>query len=100
MVGGADLVMTGHDHHYERFAPLDEDGFPAAAGTPGTPLIISGLGGAPSYPLGAPEDGSQFMSNANHGVLSLTLTPTNYTWAFISAADSATIDSGTATCAP
>jgi hypothetical protein len=40
------------------------------------------------------------MSNANHGVLSLTLTPTNYSWAFISASDNATIDSGTATCAP
>jgi hypothetical protein len=100
VLGGADLVMTGHDHHYERFAPLDEDGFLAETGTPGTSLIISGLGGAPSYPLGTPEEGSQFMSNANHGVLSLTLTPTNYSWAFISASDNATIDSGTATCAP
>ncbi|MEY3267221.1 MAG: Alkaline phosphatase precursor, partial [Actinomycetota bacterium] len=100
VLGGADLVMTGHDHHYERFAPLDEDGFLAETGTPGTPLIISGLGGAPSYPLRAPEEGSQFMTNANHGVLSLTLTPTNYSWAFISASDNATIDSGTASCAP
>ena len=100
VVGGADLVLTGHDHHYERFAPLGEDGFPAVSGAPGTPLFISGLGGAPSYPLRTPEPGSQFMSNANHGVLSLTLTPTNYTWAFISAADNATTDSGTATCAP
>lgn len=100
VLGGADLVMTGHDHHYERFSPLDENGFPAETGTTGTPLIISGLGGAPSYPLGVAEDGSQFMSNSHHGVLSLTLTPTNYTWAFISAADNATIDSGTAQCAP
>lgn len=100
VAGGADLVMTGHDHHYERFAPLDAAGAPAAAGTTGTPLIISGLGGAPSYPIGSPVAGSQFASNANHGVLSLTLTPSNYTWAFISAADNSTIDSGSATCTP
>ena len=100
VVGGADLVMTGHDHHYERFGPLDATGAPAASGTPGTPLIISGLGGAPSYPIGAPVAGSQFSSNANHGVLSLTLTPSSYAWAFISAADNATIDSGSATCTP
>ena len=100
VAGGADLVMTGHDHHYERFAPLDAAGAPAPSGSTGTPLIIAGLGGAPSYPIGTPVAGSQFSSNANHGVLSLTLTPTNYTWAFISAADNSTIDSGSATCAP
>ena len=100
VVGGADLVMTGHDHHYERFAPLNESGAPATNGAPGTPLIISGLGGAPGYPIGTPVEGSKFASNSNHGVLSLTLTPSTYTWAFISATDNATIDSGTAPCAP
>jgi hypothetical protein len=73
---GADLVMSGHDHHYERFAPLDATGAPAAV------------------------PGSQFMMNSEHGVVQLTLTPTSYSWGFISALNNATYDAGTAPCTP
>ena len=97
VAGGADLVMTGHDHHYERFAPLDANGAPAAGGTP---LIISGLGGAQGYPMSTTQPGSEFRSNTDHGVVLLTLTPTTFSWGFVSATDNSTSDAGSSTCTP
>ena len=97
VANGADLVMTAHDHHYERFAPLDATGAPAVNGTP---LIISGLGGAQVYPMDPAVPGSQYMLNSDHGVVQLTLTPTSFSWGFVSAVDNLTYDAGTATCTP
>jgi hypothetical protein len=97
VANGADLVMSAHDHHYERFAPLDATGAPAAGGAP---LIISGLGGAQVYPLGPAVPGSQYMLNSDHGVVQVTFTPTSYSWGFISALDNVTYDAGTASCTP
>ncbi len=96
--GGADLVMTGHDHHYERFAPLTDTGAVATSG--GTPLIIAGLGGAPTYALRETAPGSQATDNREHGVVSLTLTPLGYTSEFVSAVDGLRSDSYTGTCTP
>jgi alpha-tubulin suppressor-like RCC1 family protein len=95
--GGADLMMTGHDHIYERFTPLDATGAPEAGGMH---LFINGLGGAPALPIGEPVAGSAFRYNANHGVLSFTLTPRAFSWAFISALDGSTVDSGSSSCTP
>jgi hypothetical protein len=95
--GGADLMLTAHEHAYERFLPLNTSGAPAVDGMP---LFISGLGGAPATPIGDAVPGSAFRSNTNHGVLSLTLTPRSFSWGFISALDNSTIDTGTASCAP
>ena len=97
VTNGADLVMTAHDHHYERFGPLDATGAPAVNGTP---MIITGLGGAQVYPLDAPVPGSQYMLNSDHGVVQLTLTPTSFSWGFVSAVDNLTYDAGTASCTP
>jgi hypothetical protein len=97
VANGADLVMTAHDHHYERFAPLDAAGAPAAGGVP---MIISGLGGAQVYPLGTAVPGSQYMLNSDHGVVQVTFTPTAYSWGFVSALDNLTYDAGTASCTP
>lgn len=97
VANGADLVMTAHDHHYERFSALDATGAPAAGGVP---MIISGLGGAQVYPLGAAVPGSEYMLNSDHGVVQVTFTPTSYSWGFISALDNVTYDAGTASCAP
>jgi tartrate-resistant acid phosphatase type 5 len=54
---GADLVLTGHDHDYERFS-ID-----------GLPYIVNGLGGAVFYPLGAPAEGSVARFNEAAGAL-------------------------------
>jgi alpha-tubulin suppressor-like RCC1 family protein len=97
--GGADLVLSGHDHIYERFSPLDNAGVPTTNGT-GTPLIIAGLGGARATPIVSKQPGSQFVFNADHGVVQMTFTPTTYSWGFVSAVDNSISDSGTATCAP
>jgi hypothetical protein len=97
VTGGADLMVTAHDHIYERFLPLNASGAPAVGGMP---LFISGLGGAPATPIEDAVPGSAFRYNANHGVLSLTLTPRAFSWGFISALDGSTLDSGTASCAP
>lgn len=95
--GGADVVFTAHDHHYERFGPLGLNGAPAVGGVP---LFISGLGGAPVYPIDATVPGSQYRSNIEHGVMNVTFTPTAFTWAFVSAMDSLPYDQGTASCTP
>ena len=97
VTGGADLMLTAHDHIYERFTPLNALGAPAVDGMP---LFISGLGGAPVTPIGDAVPGSAFRYNSNHGVLSLTLTPQSFSWDFISALDGVTIEAGTAPCAP
>jgi hypothetical protein len=54
---GADLVLAGHDHDYERF---DVDGLP---------YVVNGLGGAVFYPLGAPAAGSVARFNERAGAL-------------------------------
>jgi hypothetical protein len=54
---GADLVLAGHDHDYER---LDVDGLP---------YVVDGLGGAVFYPLGAPVPGSLVRWNTSAGAL-------------------------------
>lgn len=95
--GGADAVFTAHDHHYERFEPLGITGSPTVGGVP---LFITGLGGAPVYPIDATVPGSQYRTNIEHGVMSLTLTPTTFTWAFVSAMDGLSYDQGTASCTP
>ena len=98
VAGGADLIVTGHDHHYERFAPLTETGEVATTG--GTPLIIAGLGGAPTYALRETAPGSQATDNRQHGVVSLTLTPSGFTSEFVSAADGVATDTFSAPCTP
>ncbi len=94
---GADLIMSGHDHHYERFSSLDENGIPAQNGVP---FIISGLGGGHTYTMRTPVPGSQFITNAAHGVVELLLTPTTFSWGFVSALDNQTYDAGSASCTP
>ena len=98
VAGGADLVMTGHDHHYERFGPLTEDGTVATSG--GTPLIIAGLGGAPTYALRDTAAGSLATENRQHGVVLLELTPRRFSSSLISAADGVATDSWSAPCTP
>jgi len=54
---GADLVLAGHDHYYER---LEIDGIP---------YIVNGLGGGPIYDFGEIYPGSQVRYNDDHGAL-------------------------------
>lgn len=89
----ADLVLTGHEHHYERFAPFDEHGAPDDRR--GMRQFIVGTGGAA---LRQPITVAPFseVRIAEHGVLKLTLGPTSYAWEFLGV--SGARDTGFAGC--
>lgn len=94
---GADLVLGGHYHHYERFADLNANGQPVADGT-GTREIIAGTGGESQNGFGSttPAPGSQ-VRKTGFGILSLTLNSGSYSWQY-KQIGGATADSGSDTC--
>jgi len=92
----ADVVVTGHDHDYERFAPLAPDGTPNAAR--GVRQFVVGTGGGGLYEFGSVERGSEFRYNAGWGVLKLTLYPRGYAWQFLGVDGARVIDSGSGAC--
>jgi hypothetical protein len=94
---GATLVLNGHDHHYERFATLDENGNPAAGGTR---EFVSGLGGHQLRRLGTLEPASEKTVTGVPGVLMLTLRADGYDWRFRQGTNAAVRDAGTAGLVP
>jgi hypothetical protein len=94
---GADVVLSGGDRHYERFAPQNPDG--QADPTRGIRQFVVGTGGDTlGTMLITPEPNSEVRHNAVHGLLKLTLHPTSYDWEFISIAGQAFTDTGTTDC--
>jgi acid phosphatase type 7 len=89
----AELAIVGHEHAYERFAPMDANGRPSPDGVR---QIIAGTGGAPLYPFVIVAPGSEVRISA-HGILKLTLNAENYQWEFIGTNGSVR-DSGSGTC--
>ncbi|WP_204843884.1 discoidin domain-containing protein [Saccharothrix algeriensis] len=75
----ADLVLGGHDHHYERFKPLNAAG---KADPAGTRSVIGGGGGASLYKVSADPATTEF-AKSTHGVLKLTLTDSTYSWQYL-----------------
>jgi endonuclease YncB( thermonuclease family) len=102
----ADVVLTGHAHHYERFAPVDPSGNPA----PGRGIRewVVGTGGRSMTTLNpTPEPGTEIIQNTAYGVLALTLhdpSPSHprgwYEWRFVNDGQSGSTftDSGSADC--
>jgi 3',5'-cyclic AMP phosphodiesterase CpdA len=90
---GADVVLSAHDHTYERFAPQDPDGVPDA--THGIRQFVVGTGGAPPYAFTNIRPTSEVRVSAL-GVLKLTLRADDYDWNFIPVSGPG--DSGTGTC--
>jgi hypothetical protein len=78
---GAELVLSGHDHDYERFAPQDADGHADAAR--GLRQFVAGTGGAYLTPLRWPRANSEVRDNSHHGVLKLVLKDDGYDWDFL-----------------
>lgn len=93
---GADVVLVGHDHHYERFARQDPAG--VAAPTRGIRQFLVGMGGFTLYPLGTPLPNSEVRNNDTWGVLKLALHPTGYDWQFIPVAGKTFTDTGSESC--
>lgn len=77
---GAEFVMSGHDHEYERFAPQDADGRPDPRGLR---EFVVGTGGAPLYNVKAPQPNSELRESQTWGVLRLTLHARSYDWEFV-----------------
>ena len=91
----ADIVLSGHEHHYERFALQGPSG---AADAAGLRELVVGTGGAALYnDFGTPLPTSQVRDGTHFGVLKLTLHAASYDWAFI-ATGGATRDSGSTGC--
>ena len=92
----ADVVVNGHDHDYERFAPQD----PKGKRNPerGIRAFVVGTGGGGVYRFKRIRPNSEARSDAAYGVLRLTLGATSYEWDFVRGAGPAFTDSGTATC--
>jgi hypothetical protein len=92
----ADLILAGHEHSYERFAPQDPNG--KIDEKNGIHEIVAGTGGRSHDLLGIPMKNSEVRNGNTYGVLKLTLAPDSYTWEFIPAQGKPFNDSGTATC--
>jgi hypothetical protein len=93
---GADVVLVGHEHNYERFAPLDPLGGVDPAR--GVREFVVGTGGKSHYPFGSPLPGSEARNSDSFGVLQLQLRRTGYSWRFLPAQGGSFQDSGSASC--
>jgi acid phosphatase type 7 len=92
----ADLVLSGHDHSYERFAPQDPYG--AFDSARGMREFVVGTGGKSHYPFGTIKPNSQVRNATTYGVLKLTLHASSYEWKFVPVAGKTFTDSGTKAC--
>ena len=92
---GAELVVNGHDHDYERFAPMTPSGKLDRAN--GIRELVVGTGGAPLYPFIRMARNSEAKGLA-YGVVKLTLSPAAYSWEFVPVAGASYRDSGSGTC--
>jgi hypothetical protein len=82
----AELVISGHEHHYERFAPLDPNGRPDP--DRGIREIIVATGGAIlEDPKGPQIPNSEVIISGEYGIIKLNLHPTSYEWEFIPVQD-------------
>ena len=93
---GADVVLGGHEHNYERFAPQDPQG--NADATRGIRQFVIGTGGRSHYEFGQPIANSEVRNGDTKGLLKLTLHNTSYSWEFIREPGQSFTDSGTAPC--
>jgi hypothetical protein len=81
---GAEVVLSGHDHDYERFAAQDAHGNPDPAR--GIRQFVIGTGGAYATPFLYPVKQSEMRDNNRSGVLKLVLRANSYEWEFLEAA--------------
>jgi PKD repeat protein len=93
---GADIIINGHHHNYERFAPQT----PAGAADPafGIREWVVGTGGQNLASMPNVKPNSQVRNSSTYGVLKLTLHANSYDWSFIPIAGQTFTDSGTGTC--
>jgi PKD repeat protein len=92
---GAEIVLSGHNHQYERFGPMRPNG---TSDPNGIREFVVGSGGSPSlYDFGPAQPNSEVRFKG-WGVLKLTLSSTSYTWEFLPVPGSSFADTGTNEC--
>ncbi|NND13370.1 MAG: tandem-95 repeat protein [Acidimicrobiia bacterium] len=94
---GADIVLSGHSHNYERFAQQT----PGGSADPGRGIrqFVVGTGGTSLSSFdGIIAPNSEVREDNTHGVLKLTLHPTGYDWEFVPVAGESFTDSGSTNC--
>jgi hypothetical protein len=93
---GVDVLLTGHDHGYERFAPMDAD--VTRDGEHGVRQFVVGTGGKNHESTRSRQPNSEVRSDTTFGVLKLTLHPGSYAWQFVPEAGATFTDAGANDC--
>jgi acid phosphatase type 7 len=93
---GVSVVVTGHDHIYELFAPMNAQG--ARDPVRGIRSFVAGTGGAQHYALKQRIAWSEVSNGESWGVLKMTLNPDSYAWEFLPVAGQTFRDAGNAQC--
>lgn len=93
---GAEIIVNGHDHDYERFAPQTPAG--TANPTAGIRQFVVGTGGASLRAFSTVRENSQVRNSATYGVIKMTLSSTGYAWQFVPAGNGTFADTGNGTC--
>ena len=93
---GVEVVVNGHAHSYERFAPQTPD----AVADPDTGIreFVVGTGGTHLRPIEEVQPNSEVRNDTAHGVLKLTLRTGSYDWEFVPIAGQTFTDSGSGAC--
>jgi len=93
---GAEVVLNGQDHLYERFARQDADG--NADPQNGVREFIVGTGGEEEYTFTTTQPNSEVRQTGAWGIIKLTLHPASYDWQFVPQAGKSFTDSGSEAC--
>jgi hypothetical protein len=96
VAAGVEVVLAGHNHDYERFMPLDQNGQPSPTGVM---EFVVGTGGRndTGWATG-PLTGEVVRDDSSFGVLSMTLRATSFSWRYVPAPGFSFTDSGSANC--
>jgi hypothetical protein len=92
---GADVVIVGHDHNYQRFAPQTPTG--VADPARGMREFVVGTGGRSRHMAG-PTVNQETFEDDTYGVLKMTLHSESYDFEFVPEAGVTYTDSGSASC--
>jgi hypothetical protein len=93
---GTDVILNGHDHDYERFAPLSANG--TVDPRNGMREFVVGTGGRNTTSFIGTHLGSELRDAGSFGVMRMVLHPSSYEWQFVPAAGYPLTDAGSQPC--